>query len=138
MSGGTRSQVAATTTAHQEAPASRRSGSTESSRQNNLLRIAQKKAQVKTWPRSKKLEKLAIYSSCKVRSTLLQNISFTLQTDSTHYLTFQTDDGCKCNGWKNPNPPPTPPRLDVSQPLATLLDPCRSCSHVLGFHHFFS
>ncbi|XP_022246330.1 histone acetyltransferase KAT2B-like [Limulus polyphemus] len=82
----------------------------ESNRQNNLQRIAQKKAQVKSWPRNKKLEKLAIYSSCKA------------------------EDGCKCNGWKNPNPPPNPPRLDVSQPLASLNDPCRSCGHVLGAH----
>lgn len=82
----------------------------DSSRQSNLQRIAQKKAQVKNWPRTKKLEKLAIYSSCKA------------------------EDGCKCNGWKNPNPPPNPPRLDVSQPLASLTDPCRSCNHVLGTH----
>uniref|UniRef100_T1JCV1 histone acetyltransferase n=1 Tax=Strigamia maritima TaxID=126957 RepID=T1JCV1_STRMM len=82
----------------------------DSSRQSNLQRIAQKKAQVKNWPRTKKLEKLSIYSSCKA------------------------EDGCKCNGWKNPNPPPNPPRLDVSQPLASLTDPCRSCNHVLGTH----
>ncbi|XP_023216584.1 histone acetyltransferase KAT2A [Centruroides vittatus] len=86
------------------------SGSGESNRQNNLQRIAQKKAQVKNWPRSKKLEKLAIYSSCTA------------------------EDGCKCNGWKNPNPPPTPPRLDGPQPLVSLNDPCRSCGHILGSH----
>lgn len=82
----------------------------ESSRQNNLQRIAQKKAHVKSWPRSKKLEKLAVYSSCKA------------------------EDGCKCNGWKNPNQLPAPPRLDVSQAVASLNDPCRSCGHVLGSH----
>ncbi|KAH3876567.1 histone acetyltransferase KAT2B-like [Dreissena polymorpha] len=81
----------------------------EMSRPNNLQRIAQKKALVRTFPRPKKLEKLAVYSSCKVES-------------------------CKCNGWKNPNPPPTPPRVDVSQPLANLTDPCRSCSHTLDAH----
>lgn len=86
------------------------SGSGECNRQNNLQRIAQKKAQVKNWPRSKKLEKLAIYSSCTA------------------------EDGCKCNGWKNPNPPPTPPRLDGPQPLVSLNDPCRSCGHILGSH----
>lgn len=81
----------------------------EMSRPNNLQRIAQKKALVRSYSRTKKLEKLAVYSSCK-------------------------SDGCKCNGWKNPNPPPTPPRVDVSQPLANLTDPCRSCSHTLGAH----
>ncbi|KAL4226662.1 Histone acetyltransferase kat2b [Mactra antiquata] len=81
----------------------------EMSRPNNLQRIAQKKALVRSYPRTKKLEKLAVYSSCKT-------------------------DGCKCNGWKNPNPPPTPPRVDVSQPLANLTDPCRSCSHTLDAH----
>ncbi|XP_060592593.1 histone acetyltransferase KAT2B-like, partial [Ruditapes philippinarum] len=81
----------------------------EMSRPNNLQRIAQKKALVRSYPRTKKLEKLAVYSSCKT-------------------------EGCKCNGWKNPNPPPTPPRVDVSQPLANLTDPCRSCSHTLDAH----
>ena len=40
---------------------------TDSSRPNNLQRIAQKKQQVRSFPRPKKLEKLAVYSSCKVR-----------------------------------------------------------------------
>ncbi|XP_046359409.2 histone acetyltransferase KAT2A-like isoform X1 [Haliotis cracherodii] len=81
----------------------------EMSRPNNFQRIAQKKLLVKSFPRNKKLEKLAVYSSCK-------------------------SENCKCNGWKNPNPPPTPPRVDVSQPLASLTDPCRSCNHALGAH----
>lgn len=38
-------------------------------RVSNVQRIQQKKAQVRAWPRDKKLEKLAIYSSCRV-STL--------------------------------------------------------------------
>lgn len=38
----------------------------EMSRPNNLQRIAQKKALVRSYPRTKKLEKLAVYSSCKV------------------------------------------------------------------------
>ncbi|KAK6170523.1 hypothetical protein SNE40_018897 [Patella caerulea] len=78
-------------------------------RLNNAQRIAQKKLQVTSFPRNKKLEKLAVYSSCKSES-------------------------CKCNGWKNPNPPPTPSRVDVSQPLASLTDPCRSCNHTLASH----
>ncbi|KAK7112571.1 histone acetyltransferase KAT2B-like [Littorina saxatilis] len=81
----------------------------EISRPNNFQRIAQKKMMVKSFPRNKKLEKLAVYSSCKT-------------------------EGCTCNGWKNPNPPPNPPRMDVSQPLANLTDPCRSCAHSLGSH----
>lgn len=83
---------------------------TDANRQGNLQRIAQKKAQVRNWPRTKKLEKLAIYSSCKA------------------------EDVCKCNGWKNPNQQPNPARLDVSQPMAGLNDPCRSCQHVLRLH----
>jgi hypothetical protein len=39
----------------------------EMSRPNNLQRIAQKKSQVRNFSRTKKLEKLAVYSSCKVR-----------------------------------------------------------------------
>jgi len=38
----------------------------ESGRLNNLQRIAQRKQQVRSLPSSKKLEKLAVYSSCKV------------------------------------------------------------------------
>lgn len=41
----------------------------ELGRQNNLQKIAQKKAQVRSFPKNKKLEKMGIYSSCKVRST---------------------------------------------------------------------
>ena len=52
-----------------------------------------------------------------------------------YFLTlFQAEDSCKCNGWKNPNPPPTPTRVDLSQPLANQTDPCRSCGHTLGAH----
>lgn len=47
-------------------------------------------------------------------------------------ICFIQTENCKCNGWKNPNPPPTPPRVDVSQPLANLTDPCRSCNHTLS------
>jgi len=43
----------------------------EMSRPNNLQRIAQKKALVRSYPRSKKLEKLAVYSSCKVDNSIV-------------------------------------------------------------------
>lgn len=43
----------------------------------------------------------------------------------------QANDACKCNGWKNPNPP-TAPRMDLQQPVTNLSEPCRSCSHALG------
>ena len=43
----------------------------ESARPNNLQRIAQKKQQVRSYPRNKKLEKLAVYSSCKVSCLFL-------------------------------------------------------------------
>ena len=38
----------------------------EIARPNNFQRIAQKKMLVKSFPRQKKLEKLAVYNSCKV------------------------------------------------------------------------
>ncbi|KAM5157312.1 histone acetyltransferase KAT2B isoform 1-T1 [Mantella aurantiaca] len=74
------------------------------------LRIAAKKGQLRSAPRAKRLEKLGVYSACKA------------------------DETCKCNGWKNPNPPPTPPRMDLQQTVVSLTEPCRSCSHPLASH----
>ena len=79
-------------------------------RQSNLQRIQQRKQAVREWPADKKLEKLAIYSSCKA------------------------DASCKCNGWKNPNPPANPPRPDAPTPTSTPSDPCRTCGHALSSH----
>ncbi|XP_054847482.1 histone acetyltransferase KAT2B isoform X1 [Eublepharis macularius] len=73
-------------------------------------RIAGKKAQLRSAPRAKKLEKLGVYSACKA------------------------EESCKCNGWKNPNPPPTPPRADLQQAVVCLTEPCRSCNHALAAH----
>jgi len=42
----------------------------ELSRPTNIQRIQQKKQQVKALPKVKKLEKLAVYSSCKVSITI--------------------------------------------------------------------
>ncbi|XP_066571802.1 histone acetyltransferase KAT2B isoform X2 [Amia ocellicauda] len=72
--------------------------------------IAAKKAQLRSAPRPKKLEKLGVYSSCKA------------------------EESCKCNGWKSQNPPPTPPRVDLQQTAVSLTEPCRSCSHLLADH----
>ena len=41
----------------------------ELSRPVNLQRIAQRKAQMKSYPGRKKLEKLAVYSPCQVKVT---------------------------------------------------------------------
>uniref|UniRef100_A0A8C5T8Z1 Histone acetyltransferase n=1 Tax=Malurus cyaneus samueli TaxID=2593467 RepID=A0A8C5T8Z1_9PASS len=73
-------------------------------------RTAGRKAQLRAAPRAKKLEKLGIYSACKA------------------------EESCKCNGWKNPNPPPTPPRAELQQAAVSLAEPCRSCSHALAAH----
>ncbi|XP_036926574.1 histone acetyltransferase KAT2B isoform X2 [Sturnira hondurensis] len=73
-------------------------------------RIAVKKAQLRSAPRAKKLEKLGVYSACKA------------------------EESCKCNGWKNPNPSPTPPRADLQQMVVSLTESCRSCSHALAAH----
>lgn len=45
----------------------------EIARPNNFQRIAQKKMMVKSFPRQKKLEKLAVYNSCKVCTTVIKN-----------------------------------------------------------------
>ncbi|XP_028841557.1 histone acetyltransferase KAT2A [Denticeps clupeoides] len=70
---------------------------------------SQKKAQVRAFPRAKKLEKLGVFSACKA------------------------NDSCKCNGWKNPHPP-TAARMELQQQAASLTEPCRSCSHALADH----
>ena len=44
----------------------------EISRPINLQRIAQRKAQVRTYPKTKKLEKLGVYSSCKVSKLIFK------------------------------------------------------------------
>uniref|UniRef100_A0A8C6RX03 Histone acetyltransferase n=1 Tax=Nannospalax galili TaxID=1026970 RepID=A0A8C6RX03_NANGA len=49
-------------------------------------------------------------------------------------LSLQAEESCKCNGWKNPNPSPTPPRADLPQIIVSLSEPCRSCSHALAAH----
>uniref|UniRef100_A0A671XQ78 histone acetyltransferase n=1 Tax=Sparus aurata TaxID=8175 RepID=A0A671XQ78_SPAAU len=72
-------------------------------------RASQKKAQVRAFPRAKKLEKLGVFSACKAIDT------------------------CKCNGWKNPNPP-SATRMDLQQQAASLSEPCRSCGHALADH----
>lgn len=76
---------------------------------NNLQRIAHKKQQLKTWPRNKKLEKLAVYSSCK-------------------------NDNCKCNGWKNPHANAIHTSASANQHSIQVTDPCRTCNHQLSVH----
>ncbi|XP_024251045.1 histone acetyltransferase KAT2B isoform X1 [Oncorhynchus tshawytscha] len=93
------------------APAAPGAGGTEGSGATvGSARIAVKKAQLRSSPRPKKLEKLGVYSSCKAEGA------------------------CKCNSWKSQNPPPTPPRTDQQPNTFNLQDPCRSCSHTLGDH----
>lgn len=78
------------------------------SRQNNLQRIQQRKNQVFNFSPAKKFIKLANYSACQ----------------------FQD---CKCNGWKNTQPPVKPTKNDP-QPIANFSDPCRCCAHSLENH----
>ncbi|XP_026529343.1 histone acetyltransferase KAT2B isoform X3 [Notechis scutatus] len=111
--GPARAVIAAAAAATAESPAGGGSGSGSSSSSGGGLgsaRIAGKKAQLRSAPRAKKLEKLGVYSACKA------------------------EDSCKCNGWKNPNPPPTPPRVDLQQSVVSLSEPCRSCNHALAAH----
>ncbi|XP_037746356.1 histone acetyltransferase KAT2B isoform X3 [Chelonia mydas] len=53
---------------------------------------------------------------------------------TSHSVDPAAEESCKCNGWKNPNPPPTPPRADLQQTIVSLTEPCRSCSHALAAH----
>ncbi|XP_048406559.1 histone acetyltransferase KAT2B isoform X1 [Stegostoma tigrinum] len=80
------------------------------SQQQQRERIALRKAQLRNYPRTKKLEKLGVYSACKA------------------------EESCKCNGWKNPKPPPTPPRVSLQQTTVSLTELCRSCNHTLTDH----
>uniref|UniRef100_A0A6Q2ZBK3 Histone acetyltransferase n=1 Tax=Esox lucius TaxID=8010 RepID=A0A6Q2ZBK3_ESOLU len=73
-------------------------------------RASQKKAQVRAFPRAKKLEKLGVFSACKASDT------------------------CKCNGWKNPHPPTATRSMDLQQQAASLSETCRSCGHALADH----
>ncbi|KAL3983813.1 hypothetical protein ACER0C_015438 [Sarotherodon galilaeus] len=92
-------------------PAAPGAGGTEGSgAARGSARIAVKKAQLRSSPRPKKLEKLGVYSSCKAEGA------------------------CKCNGWKSQNPPPTPPQTEQQSNAVNLQEPCRSCSHTLGDH----
>ncbi|XP_039251065.2 histone acetyltransferase KAT2A-like [Styela clava] len=86
----------------------------ELARSANLAKIQQRKAQVRGYPRVKKLEKIGVYSSCK-------------------------DEGCKCNGWKNPYNQLATAQPDASssqqvQSTVTLESKCRSCTHALQNH----
>uniref|UniRef100_A0A8C3FUN8 histone acetyltransferase n=1 Tax=Chrysemys picta bellii TaxID=8478 RepID=A0A8C3FUN8_CHRPI len=49
------------------------------------------------------------------------------------HTSSRANDACKCNGWKNPNPP-TAPRMDLQQPVTNLSELCRSCGHALADH----
>ena len=67
----------------------------------------------------------------KPLSRLLAASCIGLLCDGLSHPSSQANDACKCNGWKNPNPP-TAPRMDLQQPVTNLSEPCRSCSHALG------
>ena len=76
--------------------------------EGNFQRFQQRKQAVRGWSVEKKLEKLAIYSSCK------------------------EDASCKCNGWKNPNLSENPTGLAV--PIVAPPDPCEDCGHAFSSH----
>uniref|UniRef100_A0A8C3T9Q4 histone acetyltransferase n=1 Tax=Chelydra serpentina TaxID=8475 RepID=A0A8C3T9Q4_CHESE len=62
------------------------------------------------------------------------NAVFAQKLESGPAVEELAEESCKCNGWKNPNPPPTPPRADLQQTIVSLTEPCRSCSHALAAH----
>lgn len=85
----------------------------ETGRVNYTQRVAQWKQQVRSFPRNKKLEKLAVYFSCK-------------------------SDACKCNGMKynvsNNMQSPGASRTDASQSIDGAAEMCRSCGHTVDDH----
>jgi len=86
----------------------------ELSRPTNIQRIAQKKQHMTSFPKNKKIEKLAVYSSCKVEH-------------------------CNCNGWKNPSAPQSV-KSSVDNGVHTEVTPivtsteCRNCAHSMNAH----
>ncbi|XP_035561106.1 histone acetyltransferase KAT2B isoform X3 [Canis lupus baileyi] len=63
-------------------------------------------------------------------NTIEKNIKYNVIVS----LPLPAEESCKCNGWKNPNPSPTPPRADLQQIIVSLTESCRSCSHALAAH----
>ena len=88
----------------------RQEGISKMQEQGNVQRFQQRKQAVRGWAVDKKLEKLAIYSSCK------------------------EDALCKCNGWKNPKLSENPTGLAVPIAMAAQPDPCEGCGHALSSH----
>jgi hypothetical protein len=72
-------------------------------------RISMKKAQLRSAPREKTLEKLEEYSACKAEKS------------------------CECSGWKNPSPSPIPPESRFGAHYCQT-ESCGSCSHALTAH----
>ena len=54
-------------------------------RLNNIQKIQLRKQQAREWPISKKLEKLAVYSSCKVGLNIVHD-TFSNNTSHINYL----------------------------------------------------
>ncbi|CAL1681482.1 unnamed protein product [Lasius platythorax] len=79
------------------------------SRQNNILRIQQRKQQMRNWPQVKKFLKLAGYSACQAEE-------------------------CKCTGWKTVQPITKSQKGETQQPVINFFDPCRLCEHTLENH----
>ena len=103
---------------------------------STLQKIAQKKEQLKLYPRIKKLERIATHLACEVRESGHQlewqviNQSCPCTGVSIVLLLFvQNDPSCQCQAWR----PAVVPTSD-NQALPTLLDSCRSCNHPLEAH----
>lgn len=63
---GSLSPMSAEPSSGRSSSSSASGGMADPGKANNLQRIQQKKHQIRRCPRNKKLEKLALYSSCKV------------------------------------------------------------------------
>lgn len=80
----------------------------------SLQRVSLKKQQIKQWPKSKKLEKLALYSACKPKSGDREENS--------------DDQVCKCAGFKN-----SQDKTTANETIQANVS-CKICSHPFEAH----
>ncbi|KAB7507260.1 Histone acetyltransferase KAT2A [Armadillidium nasatum] len=78
-------------------------------RTTNSMKIQMKKAQMRAWPREKKIEKIACYSACKI------------------------NEECRCTSFKIESQLHTLP-VDGIAPVSQPSDTCGTCGHTLAAH----
>ncbi len=74
---------------------------------------------------------MSCYHHCIINRNVLACWCFLSSLNHSCVILSQVNDACKCNGWKNPNPP-TAARMELQQQASSLTEACRSCGHSLG------